>query len=258
MNKFSIIPLGSGGWYSNDFRETTCWMLELKNVLFIIDLGSGLRRLLSPEWQSYLDEKSNINILLTHFHLDHIIGLFYMQEIFSERKINIFAPGKNIYGETASNIINNLMREPFASELGSNIVINDLKSGYYNIDKIDIEFWEQKHSSPSLGFCIDNSIIFALDTYFKPSMKDIYKGSHCVIHDCWQDRRGTKEDPHYSHCNVDQVANLAYQSNIKNLFLAHLNPTYSEERLKNMLQQAKEKFEATILPREEKVYEFGR
>jgi ribonuclease BN (tRNA processing enzyme) len=66
--------LGSGGWIPTERRETLCVLVRTRRHGLLLDAGTGLQRLLStPE---LLDGVQTLDIALTHFHLDHVCGLF--------------------------------------------------------------------------------------------------------------------------------------------------------------------------------------
>ena len=65
------------------------------NELVLLDMGTGLRNF----GNSILKEKtqiSDINIVLSHFHYDHILGFLMFIPLFVDKfNINIFAPGES-------------------------------------------------------------------------------------------------------------------------------------------------------------------
>ena len=65
------------------------------NELVLFDMGTGLRNF----GNSILKEKtqiSDINIVLSHFHYDHILGFLMFIPLFVDKfNVNIFAPGES-------------------------------------------------------------------------------------------------------------------------------------------------------------------
>ena len=64
--------LGSGGFVPTDRRETTCVLIRRGPAALVLDAGSGFQRLLTDS--SLLDGATTLDVLLTHFHHDHIAG----------------------------------------------------------------------------------------------------------------------------------------------------------------------------------------
>jgi len=55
-------------------------------------LKSGLRRL--SNHLDILNKYDEINIIYSHYHLDHIIGLSYIGNWSKDKRLNIYGPGK--------------------------------------------------------------------------------------------------------------------------------------------------------------------
>src|SRR5262245_45049975 len=67
-----IVPLGTTGYHPNELRQTACYLLPESGTLF--DAGTGLFRLAKHLVTDELD------IFLSHAHLDHVVGLTFLLE----------------------------------------------------------------------------------------------------------------------------------------------------------------------------------
>ena len=107
--------------------------------LLVLDMGTGLKGL----GDSLVQGKSSIttiNLILSHFHYDHILGFLMFIPLFIDKyEINIFAPGDN----------DNEIKTKFYSFLSSNF-------WPVGIDMMDAKI-NFKHYSPGL-FNISNNI----------------------------------------------------------------------------------------------------
>src|SRR3989304_3696093 len=65
-----LIFLGTSGYHPSDRRHTPCLLIPQCGV--VLDAGTGMYRL-----GSYL-QTDEVDIFLTHAHLDHVIGLTYL------------------------------------------------------------------------------------------------------------------------------------------------------------------------------------
>ena len=68
-----LVFLGTAGYHPNESRHTTC--VALPEIGIVFDAGTGLFRL-----PAYL-QTPRIDILLSHAHLDHVVGLTYLLDI---------------------------------------------------------------------------------------------------------------------------------------------------------------------------------
>ena len=76
--------------------NTSCVEIRTSsNELVVLDMGTGLRNL----GDSLIKSKNpitDINIVLSHFHYDHILGFLMFIPLFDEKyTINIYAPGES-------------------------------------------------------------------------------------------------------------------------------------------------------------------
>ena len=65
-----LLLLGTGGYHPNQRRHTACLMLPEAGI--VLDAGTGFFRVRQHVATPSLD------ILLTHAHLDHVVGLTYL------------------------------------------------------------------------------------------------------------------------------------------------------------------------------------
>ena len=67
-----VIFLGTNGWYDTDTGNTICVLIRTKDYEIILDAGNGLYKI-----DQYIPERNKkpVYLFLSHFHLDHIVGL---------------------------------------------------------------------------------------------------------------------------------------------------------------------------------------
>lgn len=66
-----------GSWMPAEGRETACVLLRRDHSVVLLDAGTGVRRL-AGEHSDLLARATRLDVLLTHFHLDHVCGLSYL------------------------------------------------------------------------------------------------------------------------------------------------------------------------------------
>lgn len=60
-------------------RETACVLVSDGDRALLLDAGTGARRLVTEA--SLLDGVDHLEVALTHFHLDHVCGLGYLEAL---------------------------------------------------------------------------------------------------------------------------------------------------------------------------------
>lgn len=256
-----IIPFGTSGWMPTINRQTMCMAYEDSTSLIFFDIGTGISLLASQTGQKLLKRHHTIIILISHYHMDHIAGLLYLPRFLRDKRVIIAGPGKGIYKESTETILSNLSSSPFFAtsftQYPMNLSFFDVAIGRNTVNKLTFHAQLQDHSDPTLGYRI-NDIVYLTDTIPSLSSFEFIKGSNILIHESMLDKRDfnnalhdwqTKEKP-IIHSNADSVAELAKLAEVDKLILTHFNPSYSEQRLKNMLSEAKSKFSSTILAKE--------
>ena len=74
MTSLSITPLGTNGFIPTHGRQTQCYLVRRNGAAFLLDAGTGLGRLLEAPLASALRGCERLEIVLTHYHLDHPSG----------------------------------------------------------------------------------------------------------------------------------------------------------------------------------------
>ena len=82
-----IIFLGTNGWYDTKTGNTICTLIDAKDYFIVLDAGNGFHKL-----DRYFNKEKPIYLFLSHFHLDHIIGLHILDKF-------VFKQGISIYGQ---------------------------------------------------------------------------------------------------------------------------------------------------------------
>src|SRR3954469_23164372 len=92
MSELSITPLGTNGFFPTYGRQTMSFLVRRDGVPLLLDAGTGVGRLIEQETSRALDGASRLDILLTHYHLDHVVGLSYLTAVAAKLPVRIWAP----------------------------------------------------------------------------------------------------------------------------------------------------------------------
>ena len=237
INKMvKIVFLGTNGWYDTGTGNTICTLIETNKYFIILDAGNGLYKI-----DQFISEtnKKPIYIFLSHFHLDHIIGLHILSKFHFNMGIRIY--GQKGTKEALNKIIDASYTVPF-NKLPYMVYICELSEGVHNIPFL-VECKFLLHSSPCMGyrFELDGKIIaYCLDTGFCDNAVELAKNADLLIVEC--SLKSGHRNMEWPHLNPEYASQIAKDAKSKKLALLHFDA--------NIYKTLKERNEAEKKARE--------
>jgi ribonuclease BN (tRNA processing enzyme) len=207
--------LGTNGWYDTDTGNTLCILIESKRAFIVLDAGNGIWKL-----DRSINDTKPVYLFLSHFHLDHIIGLHVLN------KFNLFT-GLTIIGQSGTkDFLNMILNSPFT------IPIHQLKyrTEIYEIPEEQVitpfrfTSLPLKHSSKCQGyrFEIEDKIIsFCTDTGYCDNAVELARDADLLITECAL--KPGQSDENWPHLSPKEAARIAYEGNSKILALVHFD-----------------------------------
>ena len=244
-----IVFLGTNGWFSTPTGNTNCVLVDAKERYVLFDAGDGIHRLA----ESAPDTSRPLDIFISHFHLDHIIGLHQLCR-FRYRKIRIFVQPKG------KKIVEFVVNRPFTDALKDlpNVEVRELAVGRNEISDSAGTYavtadW-LLHADPCMGFRVElqekgrrKAVAYCLDSGPCDAIKGLSAGADLLITECGN-TPGEENDPAWPHMNPELAAGLARDAKAKALalthFAAHKYPALSDR--KAALKAAKAIFPNTV------------
>ena len=225
--------LGSGGWIPTNDSETTSFLIEYKKELILIDAGTGVCNL--SRYTDILAKYDRLSIVLTHYHIDHIIGLSYIFAFFKGKEIIFYGPGEPYYIEGVENTLKKVFCRDFLSrpldKFVEEVKYVDYKEENFYINNIRITPFLQKHTNFSFGIRIDNVIYIATDTVVLDRTFENAVGVKVLLHECWS----ISEDSKKLHSSLESLIDKYEMFNVKEIGLIHKNPLWSDSEKKEIL-----------------------
>jgi len=211
-----IVLLGTGGYHPNERRHTACLMIPELGIIF--DAGTSFFRV--PGFM----QTRNLQIFLTHAHLDHIVGLsFFLVPMLTDQVDSV-----KVYGEESklSAIQTHLFCEEIFPVLPDYEFISLPETVTVPGDGI-LRHLNLEHPGGSVGYRIDwpdRSMAYISDTAHPEQHLDFIKDVDLLIHECyfpddmaeWADKTG--------HSHTTPVAELARDAQVGKLVLTHIDP----------------------------------
>ena len=224
------VLLGSGGWIPTSRRETCCALLRAGEHALLIDAGTGVHRLLErPELLAGVD---HVDIVLTHFHLDHVVGLAYLPALPLAEPATLWGPGELLVGAPTRSILERLLGSPFFSAPLDAVasVVGEIPASPFEIGPFDLATRVQKlHSEPSLALRVGDAVTYCTDTAPDPGNVAFASGSHVLLHEAWYAEESSHDGNHSAGGDAGRIAR---EAGVERLVLVHVNPLQdSDEEL---------------------------
>jgi ribonuclease BN (tRNA processing enzyme) len=215
--------LGGGGWFPAHGRQTASALLRADHRAVMIDAGTGVATLI--ERPELLDGLDALDILLTHFHLDHVAGLAALSAVGLCPGTTIWGPGKLLYGSSTAEVLDRLTHEPVhpVPLEQQDIEVRDLPSYEVELAGMRVAIRRQdRHSAPTLAFRFDDQLAWITDTAYDPDSALFAQGCELLAHEAWF----TTADPRNAdiHSSAAQAAHVANEAGADRLLLIHLPP----------------------------------
>jgi ribonuclease BN (tRNA processing enzyme) len=215
--------LGSGGFAPSDRRETACALLLKDGEALLVDAGTGARRLVSD--RSLLDGVERLHVVLTHFHLDHLVGLFFLAGV--EPPISVWGAGEALEGIPTRALVDRLLEPPFApaSFVERFTDVHELDpSAETSIGPFSVRGRVQPlHSNPTLALRIDDTIVWCTDTAYDEENAAFARGAHVLFHEAFS----SSESP--NHSAARGAAEIAAAADVGRLVLIHVDPDLPDD-----------------------------
>ncbi|MDA3900822.1 MAG: MBL fold metallo-hydrolase [Spirochaetes bacterium] len=233
--------------------NTTCvTVTSQKGNLVILDAGTGLRPLGDQLIQGDAGSgKLSANFFFTHTHWDHIQGLPFFKPLYIPGNHFIFnSPIKNLHDRLDYQQKFNFFPREF-DDTDSIKEFNQLKASQeYSIDdSLTVDFIPLRHPGGSFAYRFregNRTFIFSTDVEFRGNAvesfttdhNDFFYNADLLILDSQYtlDEAFAKFD--WGHTSYSMAVNCGIAWGIKKLVLTHHEPSYSDEKLASIYNEA--------------------
>lgn len=218
-----IILLGTTGYHPNQRRHTPCMLLPECGVM--LDAGTAMFRA-----AGYL-ETSELDIFLTHAHLDHIVGLTFLAGMLREHpldRVTVHALPEKLAAIECHLFATDLfpLRPSYqARPLTAEVPL--AKGGR-------LTHFPLAHQGGSLGFRLDwpgHCMAYVTDTTADPAGDYVEKirGVDLLLHECYYSDADAAWAAQTGHSSTSRVAQVAQAADVGRLVLVHINPQRTDD-----------------------------
>lgn len=242
--------------------NTPCLELTAPDgVRFILDCGTGLR-MLGNEWlKARHDAGIEAQVLVTHYHWDHIQGIPFFHPFFDAR--NRF----HFYSFQSQDLGPNSLRQVLEAQLAKPYFPIDVSTMSAEREFREIaggEKWEVKgtkvtaawlnHPQGCLGYRLDTaagSVVYATDNEpgaaeFDANLRQLASGADVLIYDAqYSPEQLASTRKGWGHSSWLEGTKIARQGKARNLILFHHDPDSPDQKVDQFLSAARQEFPAT-------------
>ncbi len=248
--------------------HTLCASVALsEEESLIIDAGTGIRKLGEKLLKEGEERPLTLHMFLTHFHLDHIIGIPFFKPLYSPHAaLTFYAPAQP---EETEKYLSNIMAERFFpidfKETQSRKIFKEAPEKDFSLGEIRISSCPLHHPQGSIAYKIKagrGSIVFATDTEHPEKGIDrrlvgFAEGADVLVYDAMftpeEYEAGRKG---WGHSTWREGTKIARAAGVKTLYLSHFNFIHTDGQIDEILSLAQREFPHTRAAREELVVDF--
>jgi ribonuclease BN (tRNA processing enzyme) len=183
-----LVPLGINGFVPTFGRHTTSFLALIADTAILLDAGTGVARLYESHLQKLLAPYRELHIIISHYHLDHIVGLSYLPGIFRDLPVTIHAPASPFVESDPEDSLRTLFRPPFLSlpleHFPMGVTIVPIKESPFEIGRLSIAVRGQRHPGGSIGIRLGD-FVFMTDTIVDENAIPFMHGAQLVLHEVW-------------------------------------------------------------------------
>jgi len=206
-----------------------CVLVATPGAALLLDAGSGVARLAEPEIRRHLEGVARLEIVLTHYHLDHVIGLSFLPGVLESLPVRIHAPVPPLVA-AGSEALDRLLAPPlFPVPLHRwpiEVEVAPYAAPTLGIGPFAVSTRAQKHPGGSVGLRLGGHLAYITDTVLDPGTVDFVRGVDTLLHEVWLDDEEamTVDAGRAGHSTVSGVADIARQAGVRRLVPIHHHP----------------------------------
>ncbi len=227
--------------------NTTCVAVETaEGRLVVLDCGSGMRLLgsaLLPE------PPAEIDILLTHMHLDHVAGLGFFGPLFMNKTLRIWGPRLGdvpLADRLVDYLGPPLFPMPF-SEIPVTLEVTEVERETWQVGGLTVTSAPVQHPGGALGYRLEEggrSVVFIPDNELgldSDAGVELATGADVLFHDAQYTAAEYPAKVGWGHTSVPDFVEFVRRTEPGRAFMFHHDPTHDDAMLEEMRDDASQR-----------------
>lgn len=218
-----VICLGTTGYHPSPSRHTACYYLPELNLL--LDAGTGMFRLTQ---QLLAEPKDELDIVLSHAHLDHVVGLTFLLDVMAATTLKRI----RVYGEAEKlEVVEKHLFHPllFPVPVHFELIPLSPERNRLSLQHCEIEYFPLEHPGGSIGMVVHGSnrrVAYVTDTTPQSEASFIQRisGVDLLMHECYFSDKYEDLSRRTGHSWLSAVTKIVQQAQPKQTLLIHVNP----------------------------------
>lgn len=212
--------------------------------IVIIDAGTGIRAL----GASMRSEIRRVDILLSHLHMDHIIGLGFFAGLYrSGLDIHIWGPSSTVLSlrERLTRYLSPPLFPVRLRDLPCQLTLHDVPLGTFELPGLSVTAALVCHPGPTVGYRLDDGTTLAYLSDHEPALGarrfpdlprwtsgfDLACGVEMLIHDAQYTDDEYQEHVGWGHSSLGHAVTFAAHTGARHLVGFHHDPWHEDETL---------------------------
>jgi ribonuclease BN (tRNA processing enzyme) len=221
--------------------------------LVILDAGTGICSLAGA---GLAPEVTRVDILLTHLHMDHILGLGFFDGLFQPGlEVHIWGPASLVLclRDRLTRYLSPPLFPVRLRELPCRLSLHDVPLGTFDVPGLSVRAALICHPGPTVGYRLEDrngSLAYLPD--HEPALgvrqfpdqprwtsgHDLADGADVLIHDAQYDDKEYATKVGWGHSSVDHTYAFARAAGVRHLVPFHHDPRHDDSVLDQMFYRA--------------------